>query len=663
MKNLKFSFLCLIGWSVFTAGAQTSRNYAIEIQASVDRANKSITLNWLRDSLYDGPINIYRKKKDETVWSKLYKTIPKGVQSFTDTGINLRVGMEYFLKKSVGNTSGHGYIYVADELLPVEQRGSVLLVVEQLISDSVSDALNGFDFDLRMDGWKTLRLVVHRNDKVDSVKKWIKDIYVSNAELKTIILIGHVPVPYSGLLNPDGHPDHKGAWPCDGFYGDVVDDIDNWTDIVIKDSTSASRRANKNWSNDGKFDNSLFPSEIELQVGRIDLSDMPSCAVSEIDLMKRYFIKNSDFRHARFRPAMRALVDDNFSSMPEAFAGNGYRNFSPLLGFKAYSDQDYLSSCDTGSYIWSYGCGPGSYGSAGGIGSTSDIANQKLQTVFTMLFGSYFGDWDITDNFLRAPLASPNSNALTCVWAGRPWWLFHHMALGETIGYSTKLSMNNQSTYGNEYNFAAGMVHMALMGDPTLRMHIIDPSDSLYITSSHGGAFNDLRWTPSTDVIDGYLIYRKDSLHSDYTRITALPLKDTFYTDARPIKGINNYLVKAYRLEQTPSGSYYNQSLGTPSIPVRNDSIDYQGVHNQFTWSWSLYPNPANENILIQKPYNGCRSRITLSDMSGSLLGCYELNAGSHSMEIPLQHLPSGMYLVKISDDSGESARKLIISR
>ena len=44
---------------------------------------------------------------------------------------------------------------------------------------------------------------------------------------------GHVPVPYSGDIVPDGHmPDHVGAWPCDGFYGDMDG---TWTDNAVND--------------------------------------------------------------------------------------------------------------------------------------------------------------------------------------------------------------------------------------------------------------------------------------------------------------------------------------------------------------------------------------------------------------------------------------------
>jgi hypothetical protein len=41
------------------------------------------------------------------------------------------------------------------------------------------------------------------------------------------VLIGNVPVPYSGDLNPDGHSDHDGAWPTDTYYAEMNG---TWTD-------------------------------------------------------------------------------------------------------------------------------------------------------------------------------------------------------------------------------------------------------------------------------------------------------------------------------------------------------------------------------------------------------------------------------------------------
>ena len=61
----------------------------------------------------------------------------------------------------------------------------------------------------------------------------------AHADLESVFLLGHVPVPYSGQINPDGHSNHVGAWAADVYYGELDG---NWTDVTVN-NTSASRPA------------------------------------------------------------------------------------------------------------------------------------------------------------------------------------------------------------------------------------------------------------------------------------------------------------------------------------------------------------------------------------------------------------------------------------
>ena len=145
---------------------------------------------------------------------------------------------------------------------------------------------------------------------------------------------------------------------------------------------------------------------------------------------------------------------------------------------------DYFTSLTANSYLWSYGCGGGTYNSAGGIGTTANFASANLKGVFTMIFGSYFGDWDSQDNFLKAPLAQ--GKVLTNVWSGRPHYQFHHMGLGENIGYGLLITQNNFNGlyYASPTNITGKWIHNALMGDPTLRQDIVAPASNVVATKS-----------------------------------------------------------------------------------------------------------------------------------------------------------------------------------
>lgn len=176
-----------------------------------------------------------------------------------------------------------------------------------------------------------------------------------------------------------------------------------------------------------------------------------------------------------------------------------------------------------------------------------------------MLFGSYHGDWDSDDNFMRAALAT-KGHLLSVAWAGRPHWHFQHMALGEPIGYAARLTQNNSFTYVGNYGMR--FVHIALMGDPTLRMHVCPPPSNLSITLTNGGNAHTLDWSASTGNVFGYAIYRQDSLDQAFTRIGFVGLNTTTYTDSCMLPGDYRYMVRAEELRVGQSGSYFNLSQG-----------------------------------------------------------------------------------------------------
>jgi hypothetical protein len=175
-----------------------------------------------------------------------------------------------------------------------------------------------------------------------------------------------------------------------------------------------------------------------------------------------------------------------------------------------------------------------------------------------MFFGSYFGDWDNESNFLRASLGS--GYALTASWSGRPLYFYHRMALGETVGECVRLSQNNGEggPYEPQY-YGTREVHTGLLGDPTLRLHPVVPITNLTATLNGGLA---LSWNASSDsAIQGYNIYRSTNSGGSFTRLNSSLVTTTNFTDRAPItNGV--YMVRAIKLETTPSGSYFNPSEG-----------------------------------------------------------------------------------------------------
>jgi len=144
------------------------------------------------------------------------------------------------------------------------------------------------------------------------------------------------------------------------------------------------------------------------------------------------------------------------------------------------------------------------------------------------------------------------------------------MALGAPIGYSTRLTQNNRpdGLYRNQQNNCASQVHIALMGDPTLRMHVVAPPANLTSVIENGATL--LNWDVSPDDIIGYYVYRGKSSFGPYTRLTPHPVESNSFQDNNG-NFADSYMVRAVKLETSASGTYYNASEGiflTPTQPA-----------------------------------------------------------------------------------------------
>ena len=156
----------------------------------------------------------------------------------------------------------------------------------------------------------------------------------------------------------------------------------------------------------------------------------------------------------------------------------------------------------------------------GWVGTTTDFVTGDPRAVFLVLHGSYFGDWNNTDNFLRAAIGSPNYT-LASIWSGLPHWYMHAMALGKSIGYSTRVTQNNINLYKSHQNFSANQVHISLIGDPTLEMFPVIPPSNLSGAAAAGGV--NLSWGGSGDNnITGYNIYYSQNTAGPFQKISTV---------------------------------------------------------------------------------------------------------------------------------------------
>jgi hypothetical protein len=336
---------------------------------------------------------------------------------------------------------------------------------------------------------------------------------------------------------------------------------------------------------------SYIPSDLALEVGRVDMANMIGVGSvegpwpSEQELLRNYLNKDHQWRTHQIQVQRQALMGDRRGDVDGTLgmAASGYRNFTPFVGASnplygtndlieaniqddAPIPQRWISMLDETNYLWAFGDGGGELNGCTYLGTngeynevmSTDIVGTDAQAVFVMLFGSYMGNWNGQDDLLRSVLATPTMG-LACMMVGEPHWFVHHMGLGETIGYGTRLTVNNNMLYQSASNAFMRAVYINLMGDPTLRHDPISPPSGFAARAGASGIA--LTWTPGFDPVLGYNVYMAIDSAGPFTRLNSSLIVATNYTDIEP-SGAYYYMVRGVRVETNPSGSYTNASVG-----------------------------------------------------------------------------------------------------
>ncbi len=670
MKNYKFqgyfrAVLWIISFVIMgSVSAQIAKTQVVQLQAKA-LSDGSIRLEWPMQT-FTGNYVVYKRDPSMTIgtWSSAIATVDASATSYIDKTTKIGDECEYLVAKVENSkTAALGYIQSGNKLKPVANRGSIILLIDSSYLSALAVEISQLETDLMATGWITYKLFAGRNEKVIDVKDRISKFMDSKVERpNSLYILGHVPVPYSGYFSktgdrppPDGHiegsGDHTGAWPADVYYGDFAG---IYTDRSVTCTTGSDPR-NHNIPKDGKFDQCNTYENIELEIGRVDFFNMPVFGGNDTQLTREYLNRVHKWRSNEIPYVSRALIDNNFTGLN--LASTGYHNLPTFVGIDSvFDDRDYFTAQTQGNYLWSYGCGAGSYTSCSGVGSSNDFYNNKasFNNIFTLLAGSFFGDWDSRNNLMRSSLAA---GSLACAWGGIPKWYLHHMAMGYTIGLGAKLTQNNfQGYFDGSFNVSGRGVHIALLGDPALTMIPVSPVNNLKATSDNGSV--KLTWNKATGKVDGYYIYLYNKTTGKFTLASEIRCPnqvsfttDTFYQDnCNWSSGNYTYAVRTMSITETGSGTYENLSMASfADVSHTNNTT----VKN--TQSITVYPNPAIGAINIHGVNLDNVESINLYSMDGRLIVSLDKKTVVNQLnqaliQIPTDKIGSGIFNLTITD-------------
>lgn len=662
-------FLIFICSNAFGQGGIRER--AVPAHATVTENPPKIKVTWDTTGFIVST-QIYRKTKSEASFSQTpIAVVTAPANSYTDEDVLVGIQYDYvFVQQTTFTVNNSAVTFAWGEVsagikIGIEPfKGKLLLVVDTAIQNQLSAKVDRFVSDLTEDGWVVSVTDKTNSDSVPSIKAKIRNWYNQDAQnAKALILLGDIPVPYSGNFGsfdvnspPDGHvPDHNGAWVADVYYGIMNESA--FTDYA--ENIGGTREANKNRPDDGKFDQSFIPDNVDLQVGRIDMSNLDAVGLDYIGRTERYLDKDHAYRNKDFVVPRRYIFEDRLALLGSEAPGR--LHFFQRGAFEKDSMKQisnvFFTTVKSTPCLWSGVTTTAGYTSLSGIGSVNEFKD-TVYSVFSNYFGSYFGDWDNNNNFLKGSIAGPGYT-LTSVWDGRPIYHFCQMALGENIGFSIKQTQQNQLT-NNEMAFYPGVfqrgMYLSLLGDPTLRIHTVYPISNLNAVTTNNNKEVKLTWNASAEQdIEGYKVYRSNKTEGPYYPISFGIVTEITFVDAHPLGGDNYYMVRTVKMETTPSGTYYNESQGRRV--VAND-VDGTGVlvsvkQTDVLANVNLFPNPSNGEINFSLGNVNTPIAVTMTNVQGKELATFTIDQQNNTANFA--HLPSGVYFLRMQ--AGEKVR------
>lgn len=473
----------------------------------------------------------------------------------------------------------------------LEDRGAVLVLVDETLAAGLRAELDQWERDVAADGWRVLRREAPRHDdarweanppKIARTKAAVLEAWAATGgALRAVFLVGHVAVPYAGFQAEDTHTgrhdNHFGAWPADVYYGDM-DGV--WTDTESQPAYMGGRDPThpetRNVPGDGKWDTAFVGvapdgnTRLEAAVARVDFAKLPGVYAAtrrtELELTRAYFHKVRRWRAGLLRAAPRLVAGGFFEHGADLPIWHNAARLGPRLfgdDPAARVQGDLFAATGRDGFLF------GLQSAAGSIsrirnGGPNQLTGAQIAALdpppavaFTVLLGSWFGDYNLgTDNVLRSLLAT-RDHGLATVWTRFTLYHFDALALGGTLGDAI-LFTANESIRFNDHNTGTTRT-CVLLGDPTLRWSDLAPPARL--GGRRGGGAVTLTWDDPPGAAGCHVYRRSGGPGAALERLTPAPVAGgRFRDDAAPAGAA--WLVRAVRLETTGSGSYTNLGAG-----------------------------------------------------------------------------------------------------
>ena len=194
-------------------------------------------------------------------------------EGWIDFGVEAGEIYDYEIRREGQDLNGTAILSVAVDAGAQrhESRGSIILAIDNRFQDSLRGEIERLTTDLIGDGYFVIHEYVPQvSDEAaeaqaaSQLRERIIEIYNThdgtNREVRSVLLLGDIPVPRTGFVDPGGHDDYR-AVAADILYGDV-DGVytDIGSNILTGNETNTGESIVSDFPNrpeDGRYDQNL----------------------------------------------------------------------------------------------------------------------------------------------------------------------------------------------------------------------------------------------------------------------------------------------------------------------------------------------------------------------------------------------------------------------
>ncbi len=300
-------------------------------------------------------------------------------------------------------------------------------------------------------------------------------------------------------------------------------------------------------------------------------------------------------------------------------------------------------------------------------GDATLIAPNGFNNTGTLKPGYYLGSFTVTGNFTNSPASTLEIQLGGNATAGND---YDQLIISgtATVGGTLNIALANSfiPQIGETYtivtataitgtfatvNWPTGVTGTVNYTATTVELTITGNTVPLQLLSFTGSVLqngkNQLQWnTANEDNVDFFIVERSNNGngYSTITRQTAIGHGNNNYTivDESPFAKINYYRLKM----MDKNGHYTYSSI----IRLKNNSNS----------GFSMFPNPAKNNLIVTHPIVPAESFIQIIQLDGKVVFKQNISIGAVQTSIDISTLHQGLYLVYVYSDKEVTSFKLI---